>query len=50
MTIARFSEDTDAKWIIGLVVFSLILVVGWLASTGTPSETSKSEPAVTHQP
>ena len=50
MTVARFSEDTDAKWIIGLLVFCLILVIGWLSSVGgQKGEEPKSESGMVHQ-
>ncbi len=51
MTIARFSEDHDAKWIIGLVALSVILAIGWLTSVGgSKSEEPKSEATAAHAP
>jgi hypothetical protein len=40
MTVARFSEDTDAKWIILLTIFTIALSVGWLMNNHPKSEGS----------
>jgi hypothetical protein len=52
MTVAKFSNDTDAKWIIGLVVLCLILAIGWLMAVGkaSKSEESRSESGMVHAP
>ncbi|HEY9681686.1 MAG TPA: hypothetical protein V6C86_08895 [Oculatellaceae cyanobacterium] len=43
MTVSKFSDDQDAKWTIGLVALSLVLVLGWLINAGNHKEEPTAE-------